>query len=416
MQSTGAQTELSQEAPRPLRHIARQPILGLDEQVIGYKLLFRGGLENYLSGADSDTWRNALDNAILVGLDVLCDGYRAFVSCSREALLKDYITLLPPTQAGLEILPDVPADDLVVAACQRMKAAGYIIALDDFGVDDPRQPLASYADILNVDTTRHPSDQITALIKHYANPQRRLLAVKVETREEFAAAKKAGFTLFQGNFFRKPEVMQARKLPVSKVSTLRLLQAISKPDVDPSELENIIKSEPSLCYRLLRYLNSPVFGLPQEVHSVRHALAMLGNRELGRWVRLTATLVAAQNKPSDLVLSALVRARFCELLAPKIGATGSDLFLVGLLSLMDAILDVPMGVVLEGVMVDQETKAVLLGQPSRFSSVYDLMVAQEQADWERVTGLAAELHLSESAIAECRWEAMQWGHQMKLGI
>jgi EAL and modified HD-GYP domain-containing signal transduction protein len=240
--------------------------------------------------------------------------------------------------------------------------------------------------------------------------------MKVETREEFAAAKNAGFSLFQGYFFRKPEMMQGRNLPVSKVSCLRLLQAISRPDVEPAELENIIKGEPSLCYRLLRYLNSPAFGFAQEIRSVRHALAMLGDRELRRWVRLTATLFAAQNKPSDLVLSALVRARFCELVAPKIEISSGDVFLVGLLSLMDAILDVPMGVVLDGIAVEQEAKAVLLRQPSRLSPLYDLMLAQEQADWEAVIQLAAGLHVPENVVAECRWEAMQWAHRMTLGV
>lgn len=417
MQPTGVKAQPSKEALRSLHYIARQPILEAGEKIFGYELLFRGGLENYFSGADADAAsRSALDTAILVGLEVLCESHRAFVNCTRDVLLKDYVTLLPPHQAGLEILGNVPADELVMAACHRMKAAGYMISLDDFGVDDPRQPLVALADILKVDMRRTPANQAFALVRRYANAERRLLAMKVETREEFVTAQKTGFTLFQGYFFLKPEIMQARKLPVSQLSSLRLLQAISKPEIDASELENIFKGEPSLCYRLLRYLNSPLFGLSREVQSVRHALAMLGERELRRWIRLTATLVAGQNKPSDLVFSALVRARFCELLAPKIEHAGCDLFLVGLLSLMDAILDVPMGVVLEGISVDAETKAVLLGQPSQLFPLYELMVAQEQADWEKVTGLAEGLHVPESLVAECRWEAMQWAHQMKLGL
>jgi len=417
MESGGTGTKTSQEMTRSLHYIARQPILEADEKVFGYELLFRGGLENYYSAADADAAsRSALDTAILVGLEVLCDSRRAFVNCSREVLLKDYVTLLPPNQAGLEILPDVPPDELVIAACQRLKAGGYMIALDDFKLNDPREPLVALADIVKVDITQTPAHQSTPMVRRYANPARRLLAMKVETREEFVAAKTAGFSLFQGYFFRKPEMMQGRKLPVSQLSCLRLLQSISRPEVDAAEIENIIKGEASLCYRLLRYLNSPAFGFSQEIRSVRHALAMLGDREVRRWIRLTATLFAAQNKPSDLVLSALVRARFCELVAPKIGLSNCDVFLVGLLSLMDAILDVPMGVVLDGIAVEQEAKAVLLRQPSQLSPLYDLMVVQEKADWEEVIRLATSLQIQEQVVAECRWEAMQWAHKMNLGI
>ena len=178
----------------------------------------------------------------------------------------------------------------------------------------------------------------------------------------------------------------------------------------------MIKGEASLVYRLLRYLNSPIFGFTQEIRSVRHALAMLGEREVCRWIRLAATLVAAQNKPSDLVLSALVRGRFCELLAPKVKHNGSDLFLVGLLSLMDAILEIPIGVVLEGISVDHEIKAAILGNDSQLSSVYQLMLAQEATDWDKVTNLSAQMQIEEAFVGECRWQAMEWARQMTSGV
>src|SRR5438477_9208565 len=126
-------------------------------------------------------------------------------------------------------------------------------------------------------------------------------------------------------------------------------QVVSKPELEPRKIENAIKGEAALCYRLLRYMNSAVFGFANEIHSVRHALSMLGEREVRRWVRLVVTLAAGQEKSSELVLSALVRARFCELLSPKVQHGDSDLFLLGLLSLMDAILEIPMAEVLDKV-------------------------------------------------------------------
>jgi c-di-GMP-related signal transduction protein len=253
------------------------------------------------------------------------------------------------------------------------------------------------------------------MVKRYAPKRCQLLAEKVETREEFLAAKQAGFVYFQGYFFRRPELMQAREIPANRANYLRLLQAISRPELDARELEDAIKHEASLCYRLLRYLNSPVFGFSAQIKSIRHALAILGEREVRRWLRLVVTLSATQNKPSDLVLSALVRARFGELLAPKIKHGESDLFLVGLLSLMDAILEVNMGLVLEGISLDQESRAVLLGESSMLSGFYRLMLAQETGDWQTVSSTNAELHLADSFVAESHWQAMQWAREMASG-
>jgi c-di-GMP-related signal transduction protein len=413
VQSTGAKPQKSKGGNPSLRYVARQPILSAEEKVFGYELLFRDGIEEYFRATDSDAAsRSTLDTSILMGVDVLCDGRLAFINCTREVLLKDYITLLPPTQAVVEVLESVPVDELVIAACQRMRAAGYLVALDDYEVGDAREPLAQVADIIKVDLRTTSMEDAAGLVKRFRTAKCRLLAEKVETREEFLAAKQAGFAYFQGYFFRKPELMHAREIPANRINYLRLLQAITRAEPDPKEIEDVIKGEASLVYRLLRYLNSPVFGFTREIRSVGHALAMLGEREVCRWIRLAATLIAAQNKPSDLVLSALVRGRFCELLGPKLTYGGSDLFLVGLLSLMDAILEIPMGVVLEGISVDKDTKAVLLGQESQLSLVYRLMLAQEAADWDKVTRLSGQMQIQEAFVAECRWEAMEWARQM----
>lgn len=416
MQSASGQSGAAAKPSQLLRYVARQPILGLDEKVFGYELLFRDGVEDYFRNPDAEAAsRGTLDTSLLMGIDVLCDGRRAFINCTRDTLLKDYITLLSPQQAAVEVLESVPVDDLVMAACHRLKEAGYVIALDDFAVGDPREPLTAVADIIKVDVRTTSVEDCAALVKRYTLKRCRMLAEKVETQEEFHTAKKAGFSYFQGYFFRRPELMQAREIPANRVNYLRLLQALSRPELEPRELEDAIKGEASLCYRLLRYLNSAAFGFRTEIRSIRHALAILGEREVRRWLRLVATLSAGQDKPSDLVLSALVRARFCELLASKVKHGESDLFLVGLLSMMDAILELPMGVVLEGISVDSDTKTVLLGQPSLLSPVYQLMLAQETGDWPGVSNANAQLHLPESLIAECHWKAMQWAREVTGG-
>jgi c-di-GMP-related signal transduction protein len=315
----------------------------------------------------------------------------------------------------VEVLETVPADDLVVAACRRLKEAGYTIALDDFAVNDPREALTDLADIIKVDLRATSAADAAAMVKRYGPWRCRMLAEKVETRAEFAAAKKAGFLYFQGYFFRRPEVLASHEIPANQLNYLRMLTAVSQRELDVRKIENLVKSEAALCYRLLRYLNSAAFGLSAEIRSVQHALAILGEREVRRWIRLVATLGAGQGKTTDLVLAALVRARFCELLSPKINHGDSDLFLMGLLSLMDTMLEVPMHQVLDNVHIDQESKVVLLGGAGRLRPFYQLMLAQEAGDWKSVSELTRRLHLDESDVATFYLQAMQWARDVTAG-
>lgn len=401
-------------APRPgTRFVARQPILTSDEKVFGYELLFRDGIEDFFHSSDSnEASRNTLDTSMLMGLNVLCDGRRAFINCTREVLLKEYVTLLPSSHTVVEILESVEPDDLVVAACQRLKESGYMIALDDFSLADTRERLTEFADIIKVELKQTTPEQQLQMIQKYGPWRCRMLAEKVETREDFLGARKAGFVYFQGYFFRRPELMQAREIPANRLNYIRMMQAVSRPELDVREIENVIKGEASLCYRLLRYLNSAAFGFGSEIHSVRHALSILGEREVRRWIRLVATLGAGQHACSELVLSALVRARFCELLSPKITHGDSDLFLMGLLSLMDSILETPMQRILESVPVDHETKSLLSGGASRLRPVYQLMLARESGEWRETADLAQALHLSDAEVAECFWQAINWARQV----
>ena len=346
---------------RPLRYVARQPIFDRAEKVFGYELLFRDGLQNAFSGDTDEASRATLDRSLLMGLDVLCDGRRAFVNCTRDTLINGLVMLLPSATTVVEILEDVPPDAEVIAACQNLKQEGYLIALDDYVADDPRESLTEIADIIKVEMPRTTEEQQAALIKRYGPWRCRMLAEKIETQRDFVRAREQGFVYFQGFFFRRPELLNTRDMPANRLNYLRMLQEVGRPEVDVIGLEKVIKSEASVCYRLLRYLNSAVFGLKSEIHSVRHALSMLGEREVRRWVRLVAAVGAGQEKTSDLVLSALVRGRFGELLQPHVPHGESDLFLLGLLSLIDAMLEMPMAEVLEKIPLDHETKAVLLG-------------------------------------------------------
>jgi c-di-GMP-related signal transduction protein len=405
---------VSEEKPSPC--IARQPILTADEEVVGYELFFREAPEDHHFSSDRESATSATIEALnMVGLDVLCGGQVAFINCTHQMLLTDYFALLPPRDVVIEIQETVPADQEVALACARLKRDGYSIALDNFVPDDGRAPLVPYADFIKVDISEVLPRQSAELVGLYGGERCQMLAQKVETRPQFMTAKHNGFTRFQGYFFRRPENLRARQVPASQATYLRLLSAVSKCDVNFNEIEDLVKHEPSLCYRLLRYLNSPLIGFSLPVVSIRHALNLLGEQESVRWIRMATTLVLGQEKSSDLVLAALVRARFCELIGPRVEHAKSDLFLMGMLSLMDAILSVPIGMVIEQLSLDPDIKAQLLcaktGNQTPLSPVYDLMVAREMGDWERVTRLGKKLNLSLSFVAETSNEAMRWAHQ-----
>jgi c-di-GMP-related signal transduction protein len=401
---------------KPLRYVARQPIVDREEKVFGYELLFRDGLENAFSGDTDEASRATLDRSLLMGLDVLCDGRRAFVNLTRDALIKGLVMLLPSETTVVEILENVPPDPDVVAACGSLKEAGYMIALDDYIADDARAPLAEIADIIKVDMQLTTEEQRGELIKRYGPWRCRMLAEKIETQGDFVQARDQGFVYFQGYFFRRPETLKTRDLPANRMNYLRLLQEVSRAELNVNALEKLIKAEASVCYRLLRYMNSAVFGLKSEIHSVRHALSMLGEREVRRWVRLVAAVGAGQDKTSDLVLSALVRGRFGELLQPLVPHGESDLFLLGLLSLIDAMLELPMADVLERVPLDADTKAVLLGQPSLLRPVYQLILAHESGEWEAARDLSQSLHLDPEEVASFYWRAQQWAREVSAGM
>ena len=346
-----------------MKYLARQPILDRDREVFAYELLFRDGIQNScqiqnLEYASTST----LDTSFLIGLEKITEGRRMFVNCPRDFLVQGYISLFPRDTVVAEILETVPPDEEVIEACQRLKQDGFLIALDDF-VDDPKwAPIVALADFIKVDFRLTDRMEQRSLAARYARKGIRMLAEKVETPEEFSAGLQMGYSLFQGYFFCRPEIMQHHDLPAFKLAYLELLQAATAPEFNFEVLASKIKQEASLTFRLLRYLNSAAFGLRLEIRSIPHALSLLGERELRKWIAVVSVGVMADGKPGELMVVPLVRGRFCELLAPfaGMGDQTNDLFLLGLLSVMDAILDQPLETILAEMPVRQEIKQALL--------------------------------------------------------
>jgi c-di-GMP-related signal transduction protein len=399
-----------------MRFLARQPILDRQRDLFAYELLFRSGMDkNSCEGADLEQVSLLMcDTSFLMGLEKLTGGQRAFVNCPTDFLLKDYISLFPHERVVVELLETIVPTPEVIEACRSLKKRGYLLALDDFGDTPDWDPLVAIADFIKVDFRRASPRQRLSLSTRYAGKGIRMLAEKVETPEEFAEALKIGYSLFQGYFFCRPEILQHRPIPSSKLAYLQLLQEATKPDFKIDALASRIKIEPSLTYKLLRYLNSAIFGFRVEIRSIAHALNLLGERELRKWIAVVSVGVLADGKPDELMKLPLLRGRFCELIAPHVGFAGqsNDLFLLGLLSVTDAILDQPLEAILADMPVRKEIKEALLCRPVPYRNVLDLATALERGDWETIGDLAVLLKLKEESISELYVSAVEWSNAL----
>jgi EAL and modified HD-GYP domain-containing signal transduction protein len=399
-----------------MKYLARQPILNRSRELFAYELLFRDGLQNSCDGLDLElASTSVLDTSFLIGFEKITAGHRMFINCPRDFLLRDYISLFPPHSAVVEILETIKPDQEVIDACKRLKQAGYTIALDDF-VDSPDQaPLVALADIIKVDFRLTGREEQHAIVSRHAGKKIRMLAEKVETQEEYAAGMEMGYSLFQGYFFCRPEMLQHRALPSFKLAYLELLRAATAPEFDIQELALKIKHEASLTFRLLRYLNSAAFGLRSEIRSVPHALSLLGERELRKWIAVVSVGVLADGKPDELMIVPLVRGRFCEMLAPLAGMPGhaNDLFLMGLLSVMDAILDQPLESILADLPVRQEIKDALQSRTGLYWQLLELAIAHERADWEKASALVSETGMKEEQVSAMYVSAVDWSTALR---
>ena len=372
-------------------YVARQPIFDRNEDVVGYELLYRNGPQNlFPTSADPDGATCVLiDSCLHVhDLETLVGKATPFVNVTENLLCGEALEILPRGTV-LEILKTVPATAEILEACRRLSAAGYTIALDNFMGEVKREPFIEAADILKVNfkETRDPA-QRRAVAERYGRLGKALMADKVETREDAQFAKNAGYTLFQGFFFSEPQIEVRRDIPRFKQNYLLFLQALRQPVLDMERIEQLISNEVSLSVRLLKYMNSCAFGLRREVTSIGQALVYLGERPLRRWGSLVAITGLGDDRPRELVVTTLIRARFCELLGDQAGMRQGEPFLVGLVSSLAALLGRPQEEVLAEIGVGDEIVRALKGDESKLGRLFAAVSAYERGDW---TGAADSL-------------------------
>jgi c-di-GMP-related signal transduction protein len=399
--------------------VARQAIFDRERRVYGYELLFRSHPgRNEFDGTEGGlATKQVLANTLLViGLDNLVGTKKAFVNFGRGPLLQGWYASLPRENTVIELLETVEPDAEVLEACRNLREQGYQLALDDFVLRPGCELLLDVADLVKIEIQSIPRPQQMLLVRTAKARGLQMLAEKVETYEEFEWARQAGYDYFQGYFFARPVILRGRHIPAAKLHCLRLLQEAQQPELDFERLEMLILEDVSLSYQLLRYVNSPLFALTSSIRSIRQALMFFGETELRKWIVLATLARTAEDKPSELIRHSLVRARFCESVA-RLARKGHEqsAFLTGLFSLLDALVDRPLEQMLSGMCLAPEIPAVLSGKApagDALAGVYQLALAYEVGDWERVEQLGQQLGVSIPSLGDEYCAAAGWAQQV----
>jgi EAL and modified HD-GYP domain-containing signal transduction protein len=393
-------------------YAARQPILGRTSQLEGYELLFRGGPENRFDCPDADFASAATieQSATAFGLDGIVGDRRAFLNFTRRALLMGYHRMLPPERTVIELLENIEPDREVLDACRAMRAEGYRVALDDYTFRAESEPLLDVVDVVKVDLRLAANACDPRRLERLHGRKLQLLAEKVETHEEHRAALGAGYQLFQGYFFCKPQMIETRDLPPNKLTSLRFMAEMSREDVSIDKIEELFRHDPALTVRLLRYLNSAAFGWRHEIDSLRHALAVIGVRPLRQWALMIGMLRLGSDRPHELSLTALSRARFAERIAPPSGLQEhqGELFLGGLLSLVDTMVGRPLPEVLSGLAVSERVRAALLGREGPLAPPLTLVSAWQTGDWASVESARRACPVDDRSLGEAYVDSLAW--------
>jgi EAL and modified HD-GYP domain-containing signal transduction protein len=391
-----------------VRYVTRQPILDLRSKVHAYELLFSTGPGSAPAGDRETAARTMLDSTVLFGLEKLTCGLPGFVKCTAEMLTGSLVEMLPAAMTVLEIVDAANAPPELVEACRNLKAAGYRLALDQSNWDPRVKPLAKLADYLKVDFMRTNPRERQTLRGQVGDTTASLVAEKVETQEQFRAARDEGFALVQGYYFCRPVVLGSRQVPANRLSQLEILRLLKDDSLNLHKLTQLVKRDASLTYRLLRLINSPVCAMPQEVHSVQAALLAVGEETFRRMATVAITSEMNTGQTPELLRMAFVRGRFCELAAGPSGLDATEQYLLGLLSLLPAMLRAPMKDLAPTMPLREEIRRALMGEEVGERCLLHWLECYELGDWAGCGEIAGALSLDENGLLCSYQEAVAW--------
>ncbi len=391
--------------------VGRQPIFDRKQEVVAYELLYRAGnVNNHAEFPDGDraTTEVIINSVLDIGLESIVGTHPAYFNLTGSFIRGDHPLPLNNSQVVLEILEDVEPDQHVIEGMRHLAEKDFIIALDDFVYSDKFVPLLELAHIVKLEVMGRSEEELRGRVEQLAPYQVKLLAEKVETHEEFEMCKALGFDYFQGYFLCKPHIIEGRSMPANRLVILSLLAKLQDPNADIEELEQLIVQDVSLTYRLLRFINSAAFALGKEVESVHRALILIGTNTIKKWVNLLL-LARIDDKPRELMRTALIRGRMCELLAdlhnhPR---DRDQYFTCGLFSVLDALMDRPMAELLAELPLNSEVKLALLESEGEAGKVLTEVLNYEKGAWQELL----ESGISAHDLRNCYLQSVLWADE-----
>lgn len=352
--------------------------------------------------------RTMFDNAVLFGLGRFTGGLPAFVNCTAEALTGDLVHVLPSGMTVLEVLEDIEPTPALIESCRRLKAAGFRLALDDFTWRPGVEPLVELADYIKIDFILSDAAERRRLLERLGGVTVALIAEKVETQEQFAEARQEGFTLIQGYYFYRPTLLKNRNVPANRFSQVEILRLLHDDSIDLHKLSRLVKRDTSLTYRLLRLINSPACAMQQEVRSVEAALIAVGEETFRRMATLAIASELNSGQPMELLRMAFVRGRFCELGGGLCGLDQTEQYLLGLLSLLPAMLRIPMTELTPRLPLRKEICRALEGEKTPERALLCWIEGHERGDWTGCDMVARKTMLQPEQLQTCYHDALSW--------
>jgi c-di-GMP-related signal transduction protein len=390
--------------------VARQPIFNRQKKIFAYELLFRSDMSNSFPGLDGNfATSNLLSSSFFtVGIDKIAGRKKAFVNFTEDLLLRDIPTLFPSDTITVEILETVEPSEEIVEKCQSLRSQGYELALDDFVYVQKFEPLIELAKIIKVDFRLTPLDEIERMVASLSTYPCKFLAEKIETYEEFEKALSMGFSYFQGYFFAKPEVLKNKEIPPSKLAILQLIADVNTSEFDVVALEKLINQDVSISFKLLTYLNSAFFRRLQPISSISQAIAYLGESGFRLFVSLIAASRLADNKPEELIRASIIRARFLEQIGKEMKLASSEFFMLGLFSLLDAMLDNTMEYLLSKLPLTNAVNDALIRRKGKLFPFLRLAEAYETGDWADFEATKERFGIPGKMIFQFYIDALGW--------